>query len=504
MRIPFTICSLLLGASIASGQQEETAHITASDADAGDQFGHSLGLSGDTMVMGAPTDEAWFFFGGSAYVMVRENGSWVQQDKVIGASVDTSDRFGWACDVSGDTMVITSLFGDGASPVSGKAYVFERSGSVWTETQIIEPLDGETSDWFGRSVSIEGDTMVFGIPQDDDNGSDSGSVWVWAYNGLVWIPQGKLLANDGVAGDNFGQSVSLSGDTIVVGAPFDDDSGSSTGSAYVFTRIGTTWTQQSKLTASDGDTGDSFGYSVACDGDRALIGSYRANLSGIGSEAGAGYVYDRVGGLWSETQKLIPATLAGGDDCGWSVALEGDHALLGARGANNDEGTVFHFAHNGVSWAETTALEASNGATGDQFGFSVAIEGGRIASGAYLSDGAGGSSGSAYLFDLFRLDLSPAIPTAGQPLAFAVSGGSPGQQTWTALSTTGAGNFPIPALGVTVDLVAPFPLGSNQAADAQGNATWNVVVPAGATGLNLWAQALQAGQITNLRQATIL
>ena len=128
-------------------------------------------------------------------------------------------------------------------------------------------------DNFGDSVAIAGDTIVVGAPGDDDNGSDSGSAYVFTRTGTTWTEQAKLTASDGAADDYFGSSVAIAGDTIVVGASGDDDEWQCSGSAYVFTRTGTTWTEQAKLTASDGAANDHFGGSVAIAGDTIVVGS---------------------------------------------------------------------------------------------------------------------------------------------------------------------------------------------------------------------------------------
>ncbi len=491
--------------TLCAAQTNELHQFTASDLDAGDQFGHDVGVHGNTAVFGAPTDEHAAFFGGSAYVFERSGLDWVEQAKLLGAGISTSDRFGWAVDVHGDTVAVSALFADGIQPVTGNVHIFERNGAAWTQTQVIDQLDGATSDWFGRALSLSADTLVVGAPQDDDLGSDSGSAYVYTYNGTHWIQQAKLLAADGNSGDNFGQSVSLNGDTILVGAPYDDDNGSNSGSAYVFTRSGGVWTQQAKLTAADGNSSESYGYAVSLTDDRALVGAYLARLGGFGSAAGAGYVYDRSGVNWSQTTKLVSATLAAGDDLGWSVAIDGDEAVLGARGHNGDTGSYFRFRFlNGV-WVEFEEGVASDGASGDQFAMAVDLDQKRLIAGAYLADPDGaGSAGAAYLYDLYRLDLTPDPPVAGQMASATMSGGAPGVWNYFAASSIGVGTHPIPQLGVILDLYAPFPIGFPQMSDSSGTAEWNLVVPPTLSGAQFWLQGLQMGLVTNLRTVVVL
>ncbi|MCJ7571560.1 MAG: FG-GAP repeat protein, partial [Candidatus Thermoplasmatota archaeon] len=147
-------------------------------------------------------------------------------------------------------------------------------------------------DYFGYSVSLSGDTALIGVPTDDDNGVDSGSAYIFTRTGTTWTQQAKLTASDGTENDRFGYSVSLDGDTALIGATRDDDKGTDSGSAHVFTRTGTTWTQQAKLTASDGAENDRFGYSVSLDGDTALIGATRDDDKG--TDSGSVYLFTKV------------------------------------------------------------------------------------------------------------------------------------------------------------------------------------------------------------------
>ena len=148
-----------------------------------------------------------------------------------------------------------------------------RSGTTWTQQQKLTASDGASEDRFGYSVSLSGDYALIGASFVDDNGSESGSAYVFVRSGTTWTQQQKLTASDGAANDHFGYSVSLSGDCALIGAWGDDDSGSESGSAYVFVRSGTTWTEQQKLTASDGASTDLFGYSVSISGDTAIVGA---------------------------------------------------------------------------------------------------------------------------------------------------------------------------------------------------------------------------------------
>ena len=197
----------------------------------------------------------------------------------------------------------------------------------FSQTKIVDG-DAAAVDCFGTSVSISGDTALVGAYQDDDAGSDTGSAYVFVRSGDTWTQQAKLTASDAAAGDFFGYSVSVSGDTAIIGALRDDDAGSGSGSAYVFVRSGTTWTQQQKLTASDAAGEDQFGISVSIDGDTALVGAY--DDDDAGAMSGSAYVFVRSGDTWTQQQKLTASDAAAGDFFSYSVSVSGDTALVGA------------------------------------------------------------------------------------------------------------------------------------------------------------------------------
>ena len=233
-------------------------------------------------------------------------------------------------------------------------------------------------------------------------------------SGTSWSQQAQLTAGDGAAGDYFGYSVALAGDTALVGA-YADDVGATDdqGSAYVFTRSGTSWSQQAQLTAGDGAAGDCFGYSVALAGDTALVGAY-VNDVGAAVDQGSAYVFTRSGATWSQQAQLTAGDGAAGDYFGYSVALAGDTALVGAYlndvGANADQGSAYVFTRSGATWSQQAQLTAGDGAAADDFGHSVALAGDTALVGAVADDvGAAADQGSAYVF---LLDAVAPVTTA--------------------------------------------------------------------------------------------
>jgi len=250
----------------------------------------------------------------------------------------------------------------------------------FVESYSVIAADGGSSHWFGQSVALEGDTAVIGAYRADAGDiARAGAAYVYIRSGTTWLLQQKLMASDAVSWDAFGWSVALSGDTIIVGADGADVDGAvDQGAAYIFTRSGTSWSQQQKLVASEGADGDRFGYAVALDGDTAIIMAPEATVNDR-SSFGAAYVFVRNGDSWSQQQLLAPS---GGNLLG-SVALNGDTAIVG----NLNGGGAHVFTRSGADWSEQQKLTANDG--GLTGAYSIALEGDTAVIGSFRA---------AYLF----------------------------------------------------------------------------------------------------------
>jgi hypothetical protein len=258
---------------------------------------------------------------------------------------------------------------------------------------------------FGNAVAISGNTMVVGARYDGTAASQAGAAYVYILNGGAWTQQAVLLAGDAAAADKFGYSVAISENTIVVGAFNDDSPLSNAGSAYVFVRNGTTWTQQQKLTAADQTADDQFGSAVAIGGDVIAVGANHADLPG-NSEAGAVYVFLRTGTVWAQTQRLSPSLdVLLGDHFGDSLAMSGNKVIIGASGDDTPQtsaGAVYVFIETGTAtYTLQQKLTIPDGTNGDQFGFSVACEGNTLVGGATEDTPIVGQPayGAAYVFE---------------------------------------------------------------------------------------------------------
>jgi hypothetical protein len=382
----------------------QQAHLTASDGAAQDYFGSSVSVSGDAALVGAIFDDVGANIGqGSAYVYVRSGTMWSEQGHVTASDGVPGELFGNSVSVSGDTALVGAIFDDvGANIGQGSAYVYVRSGTTWSEQGHLAASDGAAQDYFGSSVSVSGDTALVGAPYDDVGANvnqNQGSAYVYVRSGTTWAQQGKLTASDGVPGDVFGWSVSVSGDTALVGAY---GANNLRGSAYVYVRSGTTWAEQGHLTASDGVAQDFFGRSVFVSGDTALVGA-EGDTVGANRNQGSAYVYVRSGTTWSEQGHLTANGGATGAQFGNSVSVSGDTALVGAEGdtvgANSAQGSAYVYVRSGTTWAQQGHLTASDGAANDGFGMSVSVSGDTALVGtAQDAVGANAYQGSAYVY----------------------------------------------------------------------------------------------------------
>jgi prepilin-type N-terminal cleavage/methylation domain-containing protein len=375
----------------------DPAKLLAADGAEGDRFGYAIAIDGDTVVVGAYGDDDKGSDSGSAYVFVRDGGTWTQQAKLVPADGAASDWFGWAVAIDGDTVVVGAYGDDDKGTNSGSAYVFVRTGGTWTQQAKLVPADGAANDYFGYAVAVDADTIVVGAHYDDDKGADSGSAYVFTRTGATWTQQAKLTAAGGAAGDWFGWAVAVDGDTVVVGAP-DDARGAKSGSAYVFVRAGATWTQQAKLLAADGAAGDRFGWAVAVDAGTIVVGALRADDEV--RDSGSAYVFVRTGGTWTQQAKLTAADGAAYDRFGYAVAVDGDTVVVGApydddKGDNS--GSAYVFVRTGGTWTQQAKLTAADGAATDWFGRAVAVDADTIVVGVEYDDDKGIDSGSVWV-----------------------------------------------------------------------------------------------------------
>ena len=402
----------VLATATAALAATEDQKLTASDRRAWAQFGVSVALSGDTLVVGAVFDNDGSQDFGAAYVFVRTGGTWTQQAKLTAADATAGDRFGHSVAVSGDTVIIGAMFDDDSGSDSGSAYIFTRTGTTWTQSQKLVGSDVTADANFGWSVAISGDTAFIGARWDSDAGLRAGSAYVFTRNGTTWTESQKLLAWDATTNTGFGASVAFSDDTALIGADGDSEAAVLAGAVYVFSRSGSTWSPQDKLIAAV-PAFSAFGFSVALSGDTAVIGAPFDDDASAGIDSGSAYVFTRTGTTWTQQAKMAASDMAGDDRFGLSVALVGDTAIIGSvldDDAGTDSGSAYVFTRSGTAWNEKEKLTASDAAALGQFGYWVAFSGGTAVIGANGGSNPEIFSGSAYVFGLDQDTDGDGIP----------------------------------------------------------------------------------------------
>ena len=306
--------------------------LTASDATSYSFFGTSLAIDGDRIVVGAYGDQNANNYAGAAYVFVRSGLTWIQEQKLTGSDNSSSDSFGISVAIQGETIVC-GAFGDSPPGLEevGAAYVFQRTGSGWVEKQKLVASDASSQNRFGLAVAMSDGTIVAGGDGNAELGFFSGAVYVFTFDGSHWIEQQKLHAQDASASASFGYHVAISGDTIVAGAPHDSVGTHTLGAAYVFGRGAHGWVQQRKLVARDSDAFDGFGLRVAVSENMIVVGNVIDHERAI--YAGSAYVYKRNGQSgWSLYQKVFAFDAARDDAFGCAVAASNNTAVVGAFG----------------------------------------------------------------------------------------------------------------------------------------------------------------------------
>jgi hypothetical protein len=442
------------------------AYIKASNSGSVDQFGYSLAQSGDTLAVGAYREDSGatgidgdqgdnsLSDSGAVYIFTLAGTQWSQQAYIKASNTGAGDRFGISLALSGDTLAVGAYRedssstgidgdqGDNSLSDSGAVYVYTRNGTQWSQQAYIKASNTGNQDNFGYSVALAGDTLAVGATgessmatgtggdQGDNSKANAGAVYVFTRDGAAWSQQAYIKASNTDAGDSFGTSIALSGDTLAVGAngeasgttgingDQDDNSQPNAGAVYVFARDGSAWSQQAYIKASNtGQTdpltgeNDAFGWSIVLSGETLAVGavfedSGASTINGDQTDnsqekAGAVYVFTRDAATWSQQAYIKPSNTGSGDEFGWSLALSGDNLAVGAlyedsssTGIGGDEtndglsnsGAVYLFSRSGTDWSQFAYIKAASTDNGDFFGYSVALDGDVLSAGAIGED----------------------------------------------------------------------------------------------------------------------
>jgi hypothetical protein len=378
----------------------ESAHLLAPGAQAAESFGHSIAITGDTMFAGAFRDDTAGDNAGAAQVFTRANGHWLHTAELLADDAQPGDFFGFAASASGEAAIIGAPRADAAGTNGGAAYIFRRSNGVWTQEAKLVPDDAGAGDQFGCSASLVGDTVLVGAWMANLPGkSRAGVAYIFERDNGAWVQKAKLIASDASANEQFGWVVGLSPPFAHIGAPSDDnDNGIDAGTAYVYRQEGGQWLQRAKLIAPGGEAGDQFGSAIAADGLRVLVGAIESDT--IAPDAGAAWLYRYDGQGWAVETGLLHSGAEAGDGAGQAVALSGQLALIGTWMRDEqgvDSGAAVLFTRDGQEWSQAATLTGKSIEAGDLAGTSVAIGPGVLAAGAIHADGPGGVDQGAVL-----------------------------------------------------------------------------------------------------------
>ena len=377
----------------------QEAKLTASDGAAGDLFGRAVALDGNTLVVGASRDDDGAHDAGAAYVFERVGTSWFQRAKLNAPVPVASSYFGRSVEIEGGTILIGAYEELVSGEPRGAAYVFVGGGAGWALEQRLIAADGAAHDSFGFSLALEGDTALVGAQHDDDAGSGSGSAYVFRRSGTLWTQTQKLTASDATSADNFGHALALAGGTAFVSAyQWENGSGDSVGAVYRFKDVAGTWVESSRFEADDGEHYDLFGADVAFDGGALLVGASNADAPGE-PDAGGGYVFVNEGAGWYQQDELYALGPDGSQQFGRRVDVQGARAAVGWWGGGDAPaaGSVIVYEQDAEGWTEDARLVASDGTAGDRL-HTVALDGDTLLAGAESDDVNGEHSGSVYVF----------------------------------------------------------------------------------------------------------
>ena len=354
--------------------------LTANDGAASDYFGYSVSISEDYAIVGAPQDNE---NSGSAYIFNCVGTSWNEQIKLTANDAAAGDWFG-SVSINGDYAIVGAYRNNN----NGAAYIFKRDETTWSQQAKLTANDAAAGDWFGLSVSINGNYAIVGAHGDDD---ESGSAYIFKRDGTTWSQQAKLTANDAAAGDEFGLPVSINGDYAIVGAIQNSIMGP--GAAYIFKRVGDSWTQQIKLFDSNGASQDRFGHSVSINGDYAIVGVLLDDDNGQNS--GTVFIFKREEETWYQYTKITGE--AADSRFGKSVSIEGNCLAIGAAEL------AYIYKLSGSTWAQQIKIIPDDGEVGDQFGDAISISGSYTIVGAIHHN----QTGAAYVVD--GVDVGSAV-----------------------------------------------------------------------------------------------
>ncbi|RMH05537.1 MAG: hypothetical protein D6702_00095 [Planctomycetota bacterium] len=496
--------AILALAAALPAQRFEDRELYAPGGQKYERFGSAVALDGQWGAVGHERDADLGPESGSVWVFGVDptaTGVW----QLTASDGRSGDRFGCSLAAAGGVLVAGAWSADAPQVDSGAAYVFrwDPLAGAWNEEAKLDPAASVRGDRTGEAVAVSAEVVVVGAPGNDYSGAGAGLAYAWRWDPLAgsWVYEGWLWPGAGALDpdDSFGSAVAVSGDVAAIGAFGDDDLGSAAGAVWVFRFVPgfNYWSLETKLTAGGGAAGDLFGWSLALDGDTLAVGAPGAN-----GRTGEVFVfrYDPVNRIWNQEAVLVDPAGAADDQFGRSVALSGDLLAAGAPGADEggqDHGTALWFERAPATgqWLEQGRVLDSSPKLSEQQGERIALLGDALLVAAPNDRDQALGAGSAALVRHLRMRLfpQPSPPVAGQPLVVDLVGAEPLSPAWLAYSLDGPGSYGVPQLGVALNLATPRQAGPMLVTDPVGNASWLFTVPAAMAGRQAWAQALQRG-----------
>lgn len=432
------LVGLIICIGFSQSQAQSFVELTkevAQDRGTGDEFGFSVSISGDYAVVGAYAEDSGGSDTGAAYVFKKDVGgtNWTQIRKLTASNAGAGDYFGYSVAIDGSFIVVGAYEEDSGASDGGAAYIFskdEGGTDNWGQVKILTASDAQANDLFGFSVSISGEFVIVSAYSEDDGGADAGAAYIfWQNFGSPnnWGQVKKLVASDAQTFDRAGLSVSIFGDYAVLGAHNEDAGGSNAGAAYIFSRDQggiNNWGEIKKLIASDAQVDDFFGISVSIDNEYVVVGARWEDTNG--SNSGAAYIFNKdQGGIdnWGQVQKILASDGESGDIFGFALNISGDYILIGARDEDefgSDAGATYVFKNDGGTWSQLQKITASDASSSDEYGYGVAINGGNAIIGATKEDeNENGSSTITDAGSVYMLILSSLLPV--ELLSFQVT-----------------------------------------------------------------------------------
>ena len=365
-----------------------------------DAFGFSVSLSGNRALVGAFRNSESDFEAGAAYIFEHDGESWSSGCKLMAAGGEESDWFGYAVSLHGDRALIGAFRDDPRGSNSGSVYVFDFDGTDWIQTHQLTASDGAAFDGFGFTVALAQDRAVIGARFDDDLGLESGAAYVFDFDGNDWIETQKLTVMDGEAGDEFGQTVALSENRLLVGATRRDALGDDSGAVYVFDFDGQAWQQTHQLLPSNGAAFDRFGNSLSLYGNTAVVGAQLSDSDQ--QDTGSVYIFEFDGAAWLQTQQIAAPHASPILGFGQSVSVADDRLLISAYNDTNQEissGSAYLYTFDGDRWDIAAELSSETDLVNRHTGFAVSASQDKLLIGGRFGE-IGAFVGSAFIVDL--------------------------------------------------------------------------------------------------------